>query len=328
MDIILNENDFYTGLVNFILFMRLYATNTSKKQKSITDVLCTETLEYGDRKAYPFAELPKVSDYSTTSTLLADNGIKYSEEFIGDPIKKKIPLSRCEPFAKMAMMNASGMSAFMSYILGLMESAKEDYLYNEIMKDLITWTPTNSTGKKMVQTINLRGIAANTAASEEQAAYTLNQRDIQLAWQRLYDDFSLYTDLFIDIDNGSGGTATNFKTAIDKSDLIFIGNAKFLNEQIIDQLVVFLKSNLIDEKFSHPHILKVPEKTFEDNSADSIIGFVAHKHWYQWFYHFNFMGSFFDPDTLRIKNVLHFWYSKGRLKNLPAAKLVANMVTA
>ena len=326
MDIILNENEFYTGLVNFILFMRLYATNTSKRQKSIIDVFCTETLEYGDRKAYPFAELPSVTDYSTTSSLLSNSPIHYSEEFIGDPIKKKIPLSRSEPFAKLAMMSSSGMSAFISYILGLMESAKEDYLYNEIMQDLISWTPTNSTGKKMVQTLNLRGIKAGTAASEEQAAYSLNQRDIQLAWQRLYDDFSLYTDLFIDIDN-NGSTKTNFKTAMNKDDLIFIGNAKYLNEQIIDQLVVFLKSNLIDEKFTHPHILKVPEKTFEDNEADNIIGFVAHKHWYQWFYHFNFMGSFFDPDTLRIKNVLHFWYSKGRLKNLPASKLVANVVT-
>lgn len=323
MEVILNENEYFTGLVNFILFMRLYATNTSKREKTIVDVFASDTLEYGDQKVFPFAELPKVEDYSLTSSLLTDKPIKYSEEFIGDPIKKKISLSRVEPFLKMAMMNSGGMSTFVSYILGLMESAKTDYLYNEIMKDLLTWTPTNSTGKEMAQTINLIDVADATTPENQNAAELQNQKRIEKAWQKVYDDFSLFTDVFIDIDNGTGGSATNFKTAVDKKDLIFIGNAKFMNEKIVDLMATMLKSNLISENFKQPVCIKVPQRTFDANSQPNVIGFVAHKHWYQWFYHFTFMGSFFDIDTVRIKNVLHFWYSKGRLKNLPAMKLTA-----
>lgn len=326
MDITLNANDYFTGLVNFILFMRLYATNTSRKQKSIVDVFATDTLEFGDRKAFPFAELPKVEDYSLTSTLLSDKPIKYSEEFIGNPIKKKISLSRVEPYLKMAMMSSGGMKTFVSYILGLMESAKENYLYNEIMVDLLTWTPTNSAGKEMDKSVNLIETSGISDAVQLDAAETINQKRIELSWQKTFDDFGIFTDVFIDIDNGSGDNATNFMTSMRPEDLIFIGNAKYLNERVVNLMATMLKSDVIDKDFRRPYVLKIPQRTFDANNKSNVIGFVAHKHWYQWFYHFNFMGSFFDPDTVRIKNILHFWYSKGRLKNLPASRLTANYV--
>lgn len=321
MDIVLNKNEYYTGLVNFILFMRLYATNTSKKQKTIIDVFASETLKFGDKKAYPFAELPKVEDYSLTSSLLTDASISYSEEFIGNPIKKKISLSRIEPFLRLATMSSDGMTTFVSYILGLMESAKEDYLYTEIMKDLIGWTPTVTTNKEMLQTISFMQPAASDSATEIMAKNELNQQKVELALQNIYDDLSIFTDLFIDVDNGTGDNATNFKTAVNKSDLIYIGNAKYMNEKVVNLMATMLKSSEISDNFKHPTAIKIPARTFKDNGGDKIIGFVVHRHWYQWFYHFNFMGNFFDIDTARIKNVLHFWYSKGILKGLPAVRL-------
>lgn len=316
----LNANDYYTGLVNFILFMRLYATNTSKRQKNIVDELCTETLEYGDRKVYPFAELPKVEDYSLTSSLLTDKPIKYSEEFIGgDPIQKKISLSTIEPYMKMAMMNSGGVTSFFAYIVGLMDSAKYDYLYEQIMTDLLTWTPTVSTGKQMNQNLSLIDTSAMTSAQEILAANQLNMQKIEASVQKTFDDFSLFSDLFIDVDNVTD--QTNFKTAVDKSDLIFIGNAKFMNDQIIDWLSQLLKPDLISSNFRYPTVLKIPQSTFDDNSKSSVFGIICHKHWYQWFYRFNFMGSFLDVDTVRLKRVLHFWYNKGRIKNLPASQI-------
>lgn len=320
----LNANEYFTGLVNFILFLRLYATNTSKRQQTIVDQLCTETLTWGDKKAFMFAELPTVGDYSTTSSLLTDAGIKYGEEFIGSPIKKKISLSRIEPFLRMAMMNSSGMSAFTSYILGLMDSAKYDYLYNEIIKDLITWTPTNSTGKEMKQSISLLNENPSTplTASELNATQYQNQLRIEKQIQKILDDLSIFTDVFIDVDNSTEDT--NFKTAVRLEDLIFIGNAKYINDEIFDFTSRILKPELISDNFKRPRVLKIPQRTLDANSKSTIIGFIVHKHWYQWFYHFNFMGSFLDIDTMRIKNVLHFWYSKGRLKNLPAVELSAS----
>lgn len=325
-DITLNKNMYFSGLVNFILFVRLYATNTSKKQTSIVNVFASETLEYGDTKAYQFAELPKVEDYSLTSSLLTNKPIKYSEEFIGKPIKKKISLSRCEPFLKMAVINSSGMSTFVAYILGLMESAKEDFLYDEILKDLLNWTPTVSAGKKMKQEINLLNVSALSTPSEIISAEEINQKRIELLIQKSLDEFQIFGDAFIDVDNEAD--TTNFKTAVKREDLIFIGNAKYMNERVVNLMATLLKSELIDENFKRPTSIKIPEVTMEKYSQSDCIGFIVHKHWYQWFYHFNFMGNFFDPDTLLIKNVLHFWFSKGRLKGLPAMQLTAKFVGA
>lgn len=323
MTITLNANEYYNGLVNFILFMRLYATNTSKRQKTIVDELASETLSFGDQKAFPFAELPKVEDYSTTSSLLTNKPIKYTEEFIGNPIKKKISLSTIEPFAKMAMMSASGVSVFFGYIMGLMDSAKYDYLYNEIISDLIKWTPTNSNNKEMQINIDLIDTTKLTTPESILAADTINQQRIEEKLQYIYDSFSIFSDIFIDVDNAS---STNFKTAVDKKDLLLISNAKFANEKTVSLMATMLKSDVIADAFKHPVMLKIPEKTFKDNQKEKIIAFVVHRNWYQWFYHFIYRSSFIDPDTVMKKDVLHFWYSKGRLKNLPATQLNANYV--
>lgn len=322
----LNANEYFTGLVNFILFMRLYATNTSKRQKNIVDELCTETLTFGDRKVYPFAELPAVEDYSLTSSLLTDKPIKYTEEFIGgDPIQKKISLSTIRPYMEMAMMSASGVESFFAYIIGLMDSAKYDYLYEQIMADLLSWTPTVSAGKEMVQTINMIDTAGVTSAEEILASDQINMHRTEKSLQKVYDDFSIFTDVFIDVDNtaATGSATSNFKTAVEKKDLLLIANAKFLNDRIIDWLSQLLKPDLISKNFSHPMLLKIPQRTFDDNEQENLMFIVCHRNWYQWFYRFNFMGAFYDIDTVRLKNVLHFWYNRGRLKNLPAVKFSA-----
>ena len=46
-----------------------------------------------------------------------------------------------------------------------------------------------------------------------------------------------------------------------------------------------------------------------------------HKKYIQLFYNMVFMGSFFDPSTLRVNNFLHFWYGLGQVDQLPAVKV-------
>ena len=320
-EIVLTANQYFSGLVNFILFVRMYATNTSKRQRTLTDVLASETLAYGDKKAFMFASLPTVEDYSTTSSLLSDKSIKYSEEFIGDPIKKKISLTYIKPFLAMATVSSSGMSMFVSYILGLIESAKEDYLYNEIMKDLLTWAPTVTQNKEMDKVVNLIDSSSASSAVELNAIELQNQKRIEKTIQKTVDDFSIFTDVFIDVSNTDG---TNFKTALDLKDLIFIGNARYLNDKVIDLMATMLRSEYISSNYKTPATIKIPERTFVANSKNDVIGIICHRSWYQWFYHFLFTGGFFDPDTVRNKNILHFWYSKGRLKGLPASRISAS----
>lgn len=324
--ITLNSNEFYSNLANMITVVRTYATNTSNKEASVVDALSTEVLEFGDTKAYWFAELPKVEDYSFTSSLLTPKPIKYNEEFISGIEKKKIPLTTIEPFLKQAMLSSDGVQFFLSYVNGLMYSAKTDYLYNLITSDLFSWTPTVTTGKEMKKTANLIDVDAIPTPSEKRAAQELNQAELLRMWQKTYDDFSIFTDVFIDVDNAANNS--NFKTALKLEDLVFIGNAKYLNDEIIDLMAVLLKSDILSKDFRRPPVLKIPERTCAANNSEKCVGFLAHKRWYQWYYNFLFTGSFFDTDNLNMKRVLHFWYSRGILKNLPVMRLDASYVAA
>lgn len=326
--ITLNQNEFYTGLVNTWTVIRTYATNTSNKQRQITDALATEVLEFGDQKAFWFAELPSVEDYNPVSSLLTPKPISYAEEFIDTIVKKKIPLTTVDAFLSQAMLSSEGVSFFLAYVNGLMQSAKDNYMYDVITSDLFNWSPTVSTNKEMEQTIDLIDTSTISLPSEIRAAEEINQARIAKQFQKVYDDFSIFTDVFIDVDNNSSSGITNFKTALKLSDLVFIGNAKYLNEQIIDMMAVLLKSELINENFKHPPILKIPERTCKQNNSENVIGFVAHKRWYQWYYNFMFTGAFKDIDNLNEKRVMHFWFTRGILKNLPVMRLDASYVSS
>lgn len=325
--ITLNANEFYSGLANMITVLRTYATNTSNKQRDIVSTFATETLYFGDTKAFWFASMPQVEDYANSpSSLLTPKPTKFNEEFISGIIKKKIPLTTVEPFLKQAMINESDVQFFTAYLNGLMSSAKDKFLYDEIMKDIFTWTPkiTTVADKEMKKTISLIDPSKATSVQEMLAIETHNQNVITKGWQNIFDDFQIFSDIFIDIDNKKGtANETHFETALKLDDLIFIGNAAFLNEQVVDQMATLLNSSVINKEFNTPPVLKIPVRTCSKYNSTKCVGFVAHKKWYQWYYNFNFTGSFLDIDTLNLKRVMHFWYTKGVLRNLPVLRLDA-----
>lgn len=323
--ITLNNNEFYTGLANMITVVRTFATNTSNKQRDIVESFATETLYFGDTKAYWFASIPKVEDYNPTSSLLTPKPTTFNEEFISGIIKKKIPLTTVEPFIRQVMLSESDVQFFTAYLNGLMSSAKDKYLYDEIMSDILNWTPTvTSADKEMKSSIELIDTASAKSVNELLAIETRNQNVITKGWQKIFDDFQIFTDVFIDVDNKKGTEdETHFETALKLSDLVFIGNAKYLNDQVVDQMATLLNSSVIDKNFQSPPVLKIPERTMSKYNADKCVGFVAHKKWYQWYYNFNFTGAFLDIDNLNLKRVMHFWYTKGVLKNLPVLRLDA-----
>lgn len=318
MGVVLNENEYMTGLVNMITSLRFYPTNTSDKVRQLVDIFATDALEYGDQKGFLFAEHPTVEEYSATSTLLQDHGITYGEEFINNVDKKRIPLSRIEPFAKQAMIDGAGLAAFTFYVVGLMDSAKYGYLGDKIYSTLLSWVPTVSNGKEMQKNVPFR--AETGTNSEIQAARQLNQQDLEAACLKAFDDFQIFTDVFIDIDNTTNNT--NFQTAMSLDDLVYIGNAKYLNDKLIQLMVTNLRSDLLNTERKQPQIMSVPQRIFDKNNASEVIGFVASKKWYQWYYNFLFMGTFFDPSTCRVQNFLHFWTSDGILKHMPVMKIV------
>lgn len=310
MPITLTDNEFFTGLSNLALLMKLYATNTSSEPKRFIDSFATDVLKNGDSKIFPFADLPTVSDYSANSSLLTVTKVNTNEEVIKITEKKVVKSSYNKYILDMAFTSDSGMNYFVGYILGQMESAQTDYIYNQIVSDLFSKNyPSNNRQVNQITIIDTSNI---TDPTELNSAETINQKRIALAIQNDIKNISVFNDKY----NMAG-----YKQALDLKDLRLIVTAPYEYERIVNLFAELLKSEYIQESFDKPEKLVIPEIKVPNNYG-SVVGWLMHKQHYQYFYKFVFMGDFFDVSNLTVNNFLHFWFGKGFLNNLPAVKFV------
>lgn len=310
MSIILTDNEFFTGLTNLALFMRIYATNTSSAPDKFVDSFLTDTLEVGNTKIFPWADLPTVSDYSETSSLLTVTKVKQGEEYIQITEKKVIKSSYSKYILDAAFTSEYGMNDFIGYLLGQMESAKVDHLYNVIVNDLYSKVFTGAKQNKSVTQYDLSTVASFADLNNGQL---VNQKQIALDVQNVLNNIQVFNSDY----NGLGN-----KEALSVGDMKFIFCEPYHSEQLINLYASLLKSDVIENSFSKPEMYTIPEIKIPEGKTD-VIGWIVHKYAYQLFYKFVFMGSFFDTSNLVINNFLHFWYGKGWLENLPAVKFTA-----
>jgi len=310
MAIILNDNQFFTGLSNLALFMRLYATNTSSIPEQFVESFMTETLGAGDTKTFPWSDLPVVADYSADSSLLQVTKVKSGEEYIQITEKKVIKSSYNKYILDMAFTSETGMNEFVGYLLGQMESAKVDHLYTTIVTDLFA-----KVFKGTNQNVNVDQYDLSTAATftDLNNGELLNQKAIAKAVELNMQNIQVF---------GTGYNGLGNKEALDVRDMKFIFNDPYHTDSIINLFATLLKSDVIVNSFKKPEMYTIPQIKVPTNQT-TVIGWLVHKYAYQMFYKFTFMGNFFDTSNLTINNFLHFWYGKGWLENLPAVKFVA-----
>ncbi len=311
--IVLTDNEFFTGLSNLALFMRLYATNTSSEPERFVESFMTDTLAAGNTKIFPWADLPTVSDYQPTSSLLTVNKVKTGEEYIQITERKVIKSSYSTYILNAAFTSESGMNEFVGYILGQMESAKIDHLYDVIVTDLFGKTFSG----KQLQSVAQYDTSTATSFVEMEAGRTLNQKNIAESVETIMKNIQVYTTDYNSLGN---------KQALDTRDMKFIFCEPYHTQSVMDLYATLLKSDVITESYSKPVYYTIPEAKITDEH-DDVIGILMHKNAYQMFYKFTFMGSFFDPSNLTINNFLHFWYGKGWLENLPKVEFKANKIT-
>ena len=310
--IVLTDNDFFTGLSNLALHMRLYATNTSNVPNEFVDSFMTETLGSGNTKIFPWADLPSVTDYSPTSSLLTVTKVNAGEEYLQITEKKVIKSSFTRYILDMAFTDESGMNSFIGYLLGQMESAKIDHLYDVIVYDLTT----KVFGAGQTINVDQYDLSGATSFTDLNNGKTLNQKEIAEKLQLAINNISVYNTTYNELGN---------KEALDVGDMKFIFADPYKTQNVIDLMATLLRSDVLDKDFKKPTMLTIP--TTKCSNAPAMIGILMHKYAYQLFYKFVFMGTFFDVSNLCINNFLHFWYGKGWLQNLPAVKFVKNEIT-
>lgn len=314
MAITLTDNEFFTGLSNLALVMRLYATNTSRRPNAFIDNFATETLDNGNTKIFPFSDLPAVQDYNPVSTVLNVTKVDTNEETISITEKKVIPSSYSTFILEMAFTSDSGMNNFVGYLLGQMESARTKYLYEQIISDLFAKVPAQSTQVLRITVTDPTTIADPTARNAQEL---LNQKEIAKQIERLISNMSVYSTAY----NGKV-----YQQALDLSDLVLVITDKYRTDSVVDLMATLLNSKYIDESFDKPQMLVIPQISVPTGN-DNVVGWVMHKKAYQWFYKFVFQGSFFDVSNLCVNNFQHFWFGKGWLDNLPFVKIVTQAPT-
>lgn len=309
----LTDNEFFSGLTNLALFMRLYATNNSSEPNSFVESFMTDTLTTGNKKIFPYSTLPSVGNYSETSSLLSVSKVTTGEEVIGISGKKVIKSSYSTYILDQAFTSESGMNNFIGYVLGQMESAKIDFLYDVIINDLFTKVISDT------QLVDVGQYDATTATSftELNNCNLINSKNVVKELQLVINNISVFNVAYNALGN---------KQALDLGDMRLIINEPYKTQQVVDLFATMLNSEYINSNFKKPTMLTIPSIKVPVNS-DDVIGWLMHKNAYQMFYKFSFMGSFFDTSNLVINNFLHFWYGKGWLSNLPVVKFQTDTLT-
>lgn len=316
MAITLNDNEYYTGLTNLALYIAMYATNKTNRSRDLVDKFTTEGLEYGDQKVFRAIPLPSVGNYSNTSSLLeraiasftptgAQSAVNVVEDVLEISDKKLIKSTYNTQMLEMAVKSEYGVNDFISILLGNIEAAKIDFLYDLILKDLYAITP----GK--TETVTLLDLSAQTLPSEKEAGEILNQKKITLAIQKVIDDLTHFTTSY----NGYG-----LKQAVDLSDLRLVVFQPYKNKAVTDLFAELLNSNLISENFPRPEMITLPEgKCAATTGYDAkFVAIIMHKAAYQLSFKLQYMGNFYDPSTLNVNNFMHFWFLHGFVKQLPS----------
>lgn len=309
--ITLTQNEFLTGITNLALFMRLYATNTSELPAQFVDSFQTETLTNGNTKIYPWAELPTVTDYSETSSLLTVTKVDAGEEFLQITSKKVIKSSYSAYILSMAFTSETGLNDFIGYLLSQMESAKTNFLYNYIVNALFNKTFTGTGQNQQVIQYDLSSV---TSFSELNQGELVNQKNIEIAIQQALNNIQHFSTKY----SGLGKTQ-----ALSLQNLKMIMNEPYHSKNIVNLFATLLNSSVIENTFYKPTMYTIPTDKIPNNKQN-VIAWVMHRYAYQIFYKFTFMGSFFDESNLVVNRFLHFWFGEGWLENLPAVLFTAN----
>lgn len=314
--ITLNSNQYYTGLTNLALVIKMYELVNNDKSERLINLFKTENLSYGDQKVFRALPFPSVSDYEATSSLLGDhmasfiprgqqNPVNVIEESLKIDQYKVIKSSYTREILDFACTSEDGVNQFISHVMENMEAAKTDFLYDVIIADLFGRT------FEVTREISLFKTDDATSAVELNTMEKLNQKYLTLAMQKEIDAMQVYSTTYNDY---------GLKEAVSLSDLVLIIPQPFKNEGVVNLYAELLNSGVINQNLPRPELHTIPEVKIPQNKKD-IAAFLIHKRSYQLFYNLIFMGNFFDPSNLRVNNFLHFWYGKGWLKQLPACIL-------
>ncbi len=313
MAIQLNANQSLALFSNMVTVLKLYATNTSVVPANFIASFFTDNLDNGDTKVFRYADLQPSKEYSETSTLLTVTKPTVKEDTLSISERRFIPMSYTQDMLKFAWLDEYGVSDFIGYTLGQMESAETSYLYDLVVNEVFTKEYTLDTMTVSVDLIDTEDI---TDAEELNNAEVSNNKKIAMAIQATLQNMGVYSTVYNEYE---------FQTALAMDNVKMIWNANYKNDQVVNLNASLLNSSVIGENFITPEQHVIPAIKIPTGEEETIC-YIMHKEAFQIFFAYVKQLAFFDSSNLYTNNFRHFAFGYGHLAGLPQVKIVANYV--
>lgn len=311
MAITLNVNRFLGTLTNLIAYSQVADTAERGNMSKLVDSCRDINVDNGDGKVILSANLPAVSDLSGQSSLLTSKPPEVDEQYVSVTNFKVIQMTINRYLVRGAFVDETQMATFVAYLLSIMRTAKEAFIYKQLVNLIASYVPTQSS-----QTVTIDIIDTSTLADPAQLnqANIYNANKIQKEFIRILNEMGAPTDKFND---------NQFTEVIDLKSLNLFVKGNTNNDIIVDSLAFLLNSNKITEEQKWNDTIVIPNGQFEEDEPNTI-AWLAHKKKFQHGSFYEVATSFFDASTLNQSDWLHFAYYLGIIDAYPAVKFVIN----
>lgn len=272
----------------------------------------------GDGKIILAADVPKVLDLSDASTLLTVTKPTVESQYLSVTRYKVVPVSTNSYLMRNAFVEVSAMSTFIAYIRASARTAKDMYIYGDLLNQLATYTPAN--GNQTI-TINIQDISSITDPEKIQSVKTLNSNTIVTEMINTLREMNAPSTDYNDY---------GFTEIIDGGSLKAVLNSTLDVAMIVNTFATQLRSGLITEEERWAETISIPQKQLVANgfaAADvtKLVGYLMHKEKLQFGYFYEVATSFFDGSNLTQNDWLHFSYYIGLAKAYPCAVFKTNV---
>lgn len=314
--ITLQANKFLGALTNLVAYSQIADT----LQRGAVGRLISSSQDInvpdGNGKVIRNVDILDVEDLTENSTLLTAKKPTVGEQYMPISGYKRIPLTINRYLMRAAFVEETQLADFIAYISSVMETTLNAYLYGEILKQYINYTPAQVT---QTLSVDLIDTSTMTSPTEIEMANVTNAKRICKALLKVLREMEAPSDAYNDAE---------LTEIIDRAALKLIINSEFDVDLIVDTFASLFNSNKITEDERWSETISIPKAQLVKNgmtdaNAKALIGWLVDRKKIQFGYFYRLETSFFDGSTLNENRWLHFSYYMGIVQALPGVKVVA-----
>lgn len=312
MAITLNANLYLGTLSNLIAYTQInYVAEKGEMSRLVAS--CQDiNVDNGDGKVVRSADLPSVGNLSGVSSLLTPAPPTVDEQYVDVQNYKVIQMTVNRYLMRGAFVEESAMANFIAYLLQIMRTAKEAYIYGALVGLIENYAPTLATQVVTVPMFDTTGLLD---PAQLERANTYNAKALQKALIKTLQAMGAPSAKFND---------KAYTEVIDFSSLKLIVKSTPDTDLLVDSLATLLNSGKITEAQKWSETIVIPDDQFSVSADPTHLCWLCHNKKFQFGYFYEVATSFFDASTLNQSDWLHFAYYLASIDALPCVRFEAD----